>query len=225
MRTPILAGEHITAFGGHPSLKIGSLLETHQHDVNEILKEAHEHEKDRPRRLLRPADAHRGQEHPPRGIRARPDRGGGNAPGGHPQDDAQAGLDQVARPRRGVLAAFQEAQRPFQRRLGVVSEGAPPRRRRGFPPASFGRAADQHHGSGRELESLARPRSSRWPRDSRSNSHAAYLCRSQRGQLLRRDSRAPPWNTRPRRDTRSRCERVATAARCSGWRSAASLVG
>ena len=32
--------------GGHPSLKIGSLLETHQHDVNEILKEAHEHEKE-----------------------------------------------------------------------------------------------------------------------------------------------------------------------------------
>ena len=42
----VLAGEHITALGGHPSLKIGSLLETHQHDVNEILKEAHEHEKD-----------------------------------------------------------------------------------------------------------------------------------------------------------------------------------
>jgi len=41
-----LAGEHITALGGHPSLKIGSLLETHQHDVNEILKEAHEHEKE-----------------------------------------------------------------------------------------------------------------------------------------------------------------------------------
>jgi bacterioferritin len=41
----VLAGEHITALGGHPSLKIGSLLETHQHDVNEILKEAHEHEK------------------------------------------------------------------------------------------------------------------------------------------------------------------------------------
>jgi bacterioferritin len=40
-----LAGEHITACGGHPSLKIGPLLETHQHDVNEILKEAHEHEK------------------------------------------------------------------------------------------------------------------------------------------------------------------------------------
>jgi len=42
----VLAGEHITAFGGHPSLKIGGLLETHQHDVNEILKEAHEHEKE-----------------------------------------------------------------------------------------------------------------------------------------------------------------------------------
>ena len=41
----ILAGEHITAFGGHPSLKIGSLLETHKHDVNEILKEAYQHEK------------------------------------------------------------------------------------------------------------------------------------------------------------------------------------
>ena len=41
-----LAGEHITALGGHPSLKIGPLLETHQHDVNEILKEAHEHEKE-----------------------------------------------------------------------------------------------------------------------------------------------------------------------------------
>jgi bacterioferritin len=41
----VLAGEHITALGGHPSLKIGGLLETHQHDVNEILKEAHEHEK------------------------------------------------------------------------------------------------------------------------------------------------------------------------------------
>ena len=42
----VQAGEHITAFGGHPSLKIGPLLETHQHDVNEILKEAYEHEKE-----------------------------------------------------------------------------------------------------------------------------------------------------------------------------------
>src|SRR5215510_5088565 len=41
----VQAGEHITAFGGHPSLKIGRLLETSKHDVNEILKEAYEHEK------------------------------------------------------------------------------------------------------------------------------------------------------------------------------------
>ena len=39
-----LAGEHITNLGGHPSLKIGSLLETHKHNVDEILGEALEHE-------------------------------------------------------------------------------------------------------------------------------------------------------------------------------------
>jgi bacterioferritin len=42
----VQAGEHITTFGGHPSLKIGPLLETHKHDVNEILNEAYEHEKE-----------------------------------------------------------------------------------------------------------------------------------------------------------------------------------
>ena len=31
------AGERITALGGHPSLKIGKLLETHHHGVQEIL--------------------------------------------------------------------------------------------------------------------------------------------------------------------------------------------
>ena len=30
----------ITMLGGHPSLGIGSLLETHQHDMAEILKES-----------------------------------------------------------------------------------------------------------------------------------------------------------------------------------------
>jgi bacterioferritin len=39
------AGEHITALGGHPSLKIGQLLETHHHDIDQILCEAVEHEK------------------------------------------------------------------------------------------------------------------------------------------------------------------------------------
>src|SRR5262245_3347735 len=38
------AGEHITSLGGHPSLEIGELLETHKHSVDQILSEAREHE-------------------------------------------------------------------------------------------------------------------------------------------------------------------------------------
>jgi len=38
-------GEHITAIGGHPSLKIGKLLESNKHKINDILKESLEHEK------------------------------------------------------------------------------------------------------------------------------------------------------------------------------------
>lgn len=38
------AGEHITTLEGHPSLKISALLETHQHSINDILKETLEHE-------------------------------------------------------------------------------------------------------------------------------------------------------------------------------------
>jgi len=38
-------GEHITMLGGHPSLKIGSLLETHEHSMDKILREAVEHER------------------------------------------------------------------------------------------------------------------------------------------------------------------------------------
>lgn len=40
-----IAGEHITTLGGHPSLKIGKLIETHKHTLNDILKESLEHEK------------------------------------------------------------------------------------------------------------------------------------------------------------------------------------
>ncbi len=40
------AGELITHFGGHPSLGIGHLLESHKHDINDILKESLEHEKE-----------------------------------------------------------------------------------------------------------------------------------------------------------------------------------
>lgn len=42
----ILAGEHITSFGGHPSLKIGPLLETHKHNIDEILRESQMHEQE-----------------------------------------------------------------------------------------------------------------------------------------------------------------------------------
>ncbi|MBI3650021.1 MAG: bacterioferritin [Acidobacteria bacterium] len=34
------AGEMVTHFGEHPSLKIGNLLETHQHEINDILLES-----------------------------------------------------------------------------------------------------------------------------------------------------------------------------------------
>jgi len=42
----VRAGEHITSLGGHPSLKIGALLETHKHNVDEILGEALTHEQE-----------------------------------------------------------------------------------------------------------------------------------------------------------------------------------
>lgn len=38
------AGELITHFGGHPSLGIGPLLESHKHHVQDILQESLEHE-------------------------------------------------------------------------------------------------------------------------------------------------------------------------------------
>jgi len=42
----VTAGEHVTSLGGHPSLKIGPLLETHKHNVDEILREALTHEEE-----------------------------------------------------------------------------------------------------------------------------------------------------------------------------------
>lgn len=38
------AGELITSLGEHPSLAIGPLLETHKHDIGQILREALDHE-------------------------------------------------------------------------------------------------------------------------------------------------------------------------------------
>lgn len=39
------AGELVTSLGGHPSLKIGDLLETEQHDIDTILRESLGHER------------------------------------------------------------------------------------------------------------------------------------------------------------------------------------
>ena len=41
----VAAGEHITTLGGHPSLSIGKLLETAKHEIDQILSEAAEHER------------------------------------------------------------------------------------------------------------------------------------------------------------------------------------
>jgi len=38
------AGELVTSLGGHPSLGIGALLESHQHDIGDILRESLDHE-------------------------------------------------------------------------------------------------------------------------------------------------------------------------------------
>src|SRR6185436_679630 len=40
------AGELLTSYGDHPSLKIGPLLETHKHDIESILKESLEAERE-----------------------------------------------------------------------------------------------------------------------------------------------------------------------------------
>lgn len=40
------AGEWITSMGGHPSLGIGPLLETHKHDIGDIMRESLESEKE-----------------------------------------------------------------------------------------------------------------------------------------------------------------------------------
>jgi bacterioferritin len=39
-----LAGELVTSLGGHPSLALGPLLESHRHDIGDILRESLQHE-------------------------------------------------------------------------------------------------------------------------------------------------------------------------------------
>jgi bacterioferritin len=45
------AGEMVTLLGAHPSLAIGPLLETHKHDIGDILRESLGHEKGDPQTL------------------------------------------------------------------------------------------------------------------------------------------------------------------------------
>lgn len=55
------AGELVTLLGGHPSLKIGPLLETAKHDIGDILRESLAHEKNALTtyyELLKIADGH-----------------------------------------------------------------------------------------------------------------------------------------------------------------------
>jgi bacterioferritin len=40
-----MAGEHVNSLGGHPSLNIGKLVESHKHDITQILGEALDHER------------------------------------------------------------------------------------------------------------------------------------------------------------------------------------
>jgi len=44
MKKNARAGELVTLLGGHHSLGIGPMLETHQHDIGDILRESLAHE-------------------------------------------------------------------------------------------------------------------------------------------------------------------------------------
>ena len=56
------AGELITSLGGHPSLGIGPLLETHQHDIGDILRESLAQEKEALRAYYELLDCVRDQD-------------------------------------------------------------------------------------------------------------------------------------------------------------------
>jgi hypothetical protein len=45
MNHAAMASEHVTSLGGHPSLNIGKLVESHKHDITQILGEALDHER------------------------------------------------------------------------------------------------------------------------------------------------------------------------------------
>ena len=124
-------------------------------------------------------------------------------------------------PRPGRVS--RKPQRPLERCLCVVfisarrhAGGARSRQHRSVePPTST-------TGRGASVKPCA-ARNSRWPTDSRRSNHAAYARRARRPVPARAVRRGGEYTACTR--TLNRCESVATAARCSGWRSAASLVG
>ena len=65
------AGEMVTRLGGHPSLAIGDLLETHEHDIGQILRETLAGRAHARSALHELAEARRGQVGRARGIRPR----------------------------------------------------------------------------------------------------------------------------------------------------------
>jgi bacterioferritin len=64
------AGELVTQLGAHPSLGIGPLLETHKHDIGDIMRESLGHEKKTLVEYEKLLDGP-GRGHHARGIRAR----------------------------------------------------------------------------------------------------------------------------------------------------------
>ena len=85
------AGEWITTLGAYPSLGIGALLDSHQHDVGAILRESLETECQAPGPVPRAAGAGGGPFGGARGVRAPDDPCRGAAPRRCRQDAAQAG--------------------------------------------------------------------------------------------------------------------------------------
>ena len=84
------AGEMVTRFGGHPSLAIGDLLETHQHDIGGILRETLQAEHSALGLYDGLAEARRRQVGGARRIRARSHCAGRGAYRRDRQDAAQA---------------------------------------------------------------------------------------------------------------------------------------
>ena len=152
------AGEMVTRLGGHPSLAIGDLLETHEHDIGQILLETLEAEHNALEAVHRSAQARRTQVGRARGICARPDRPGGGAHRRDRQDVAQARRDDdqqgSARPR--LVAARHGARRAFTTH-GLDDRILRCRWQHALEPKTCGRAATRRTATACARARLSRP--------------------------------------------------------------------